>query len=87
MPRISSFYGITIAMYWDETGHQTPHFHASYAGDLASVALDGRVLAGSLPRRALRLVRSWAALHQDELRSDWQRARTHEPLIPIAALA
>jgi hypothetical protein len=40
VPRISYFYGITIAMYWNERGHQVPHFHAEYAGDLASIALD-----------------------------------------------
>jgi hypothetical protein len=47
MPRISYFYGITIAMYWDERDHQVAHFHAEYAGDLASIALDGTVLAGN----------------------------------------
>lgn len=47
----------------DESGHQTPHFHAAYAGDRASLDLDGRVLAGSLPPRALKLVRRWASLH------------------------
>ncbi len=35
------FYGITIAMYWDERDHQVAHFHAEYGGDLASIALDG----------------------------------------------
>jgi hypothetical protein len=87
MPRISSFYGITIAMFWGETGHRTPHFHANYAGELASGSLDGMLLAGSLPPQALRLVRSWAALHQDELQADWRRARFHEPLMAIAPLA
>jgi hypothetical protein len=26
------FFGIAIAMFWDESGHQTPHLHAAYAG-------------------------------------------------------
>jgi len=46
MPRISSFYGITVTMYWDEGPHARPHFHARYAGSKASVALDGDVIAG-----------------------------------------
>jgi Domain of unknown function (DUF4160) len=57
MPRISAFYGITIAMYWDERDHQVPHFHAEYGGQVASIALDGSIIAGALPPRARRLVR------------------------------
>jgi len=57
MPRISEFYGIVIAMYYAE--HGVPHFHARYAGQEASVAIETlEVLAGSLPERALRLVRA-----------------------------
>jgi hypothetical protein len=44
-------------MYWSEA---RPHFHARYAGRAASVDLDGRVIACSLPRQAQRLVaREW----------------------------
>ena len=70
MPRISEFYGIVITMYYAE--HGVPHFHALYAGEDASVAIATlEVLAGSLPDRALRLVREWATLHRDELEADW----------------
>ena len=86
MPRISAFYGIVIAMYWGERDHPVPHFHAEYAGARASIAVDGRVLAGSLPARALRLVREWASLHEDELLANWRRARDHERLVQIAPL-
>ena len=86
MPRISFFFGITIAMFWDERGHQIAHFHAEYAGDLASIAVDGTVLGGALPRRQLRLVREWAQAHREELLVDWERARRLEPLEPIAPL-
>ena len=30
MPEISRFYGIIIAMFFDD--HNPPHFHARYAG-------------------------------------------------------
>ncbi len=50
MPRISSFFGITIAMFWNERDHPIPHFHAEYAGEIASIGIDGTVIAGSLPR-------------------------------------
>ena len=85
MPRISEFHGIVIAMYYEE--HGIPHFHAIYAGHEASVAIDSlSIVAGSLPRRALRLVRQWASLHRFELEANWQRARDCEPLKPIEAL-
>jgi hypothetical protein len=85
VPRISEFYGIAIAMYYAE--HGVPHFHALYAGQEASVAIETlEVLAGSLPERALRLVREWAALHLAELEADWEHARASEPLERIAPL-
>ncbi len=37
MPCVSRFYGIVIAMYFDEANHAgRPHFHAEYAGAEAS---------------------------------------------------
>ncbi len=87
VPQISYFYGITIAMYWNERDHPVPHFHAEYAGEEASVALDGTVLAGSLRALTLRLIRDWAQLHHDELLANWQRARNHEPLARIDPLS
>ena len=86
MPRISSFYGITVTMHWDEGPHARPHFHARYAGSKASVALDGDVIAGWLPPRALRLVREWAAEHADELAANWVHARNDQPLVAIDPL-
>ena len=61
--------------------------HALYAGQDASIAVDSLdILAGSLPDRALRLVREWAELHRGELEEDWRRARAGQPLIRIAPL-
>jgi Domain of unknown function (DUF4160) len=86
MPRISFFYGITIWMYWNEGAHARPHLHARYAGQAASIDFTGELTAGSMPRRALALVAEWAALHQDELLANWERARREEPLQPIEPL-
>ncbi len=44
------------------------------------------VLQGHLPPKATSLVAEWAALHQNELLTQWQRARKHEPLERIAPL-
>ena len=88
MPRISSFYGITIWMYHDENPHRgRPHFHAAYGDAEASIDIESlAVIAGELPPRARRLVAEWARAHQDELRDNWQRARNHQPLMSIAPL-
>lgn len=86
MPRLSSFYGITIAMFWREHNHPVAHFHAEYGEHAASFAIDGTLLAGSLPPRAMRLVREWAELHQDELLANWERVRNLEPLVSIDPL-
>jgi hypothetical protein len=86
VPRISFFYGIAIYMYWDEGIHARPHFHARYSGQVASVGLDGEIIAGSLPRRAAALVAEWATLHSAELEANWARARREESLEAIEPL-
>lgn len=89
MPRISSFYGIVIFLYYDESRHEgRPHFHAVYRGSEASVDIETNgVLAGRLPPRALRMVKEWASLHRTELLNDWELARQDQPLVQIAPLA
>ena len=70
MPEISSFYGIVIYMYMSE--HNPPHFHVKYQGYEAIVTIDGGIITGSMPRRALRLVYEWLDQHQEELMKNWQ---------------
>lgn len=85
MPRISSFYGIVIAMYHEE--HGLPHFHAYYGEFEASIAIDStELLAGALPARVLRLIKKWAALHKEDLLENWKRAQQEEALENIDPL-
>jgi hypothetical protein len=88
MPRISSFYGITIWMYHDEIHHRgRPHFHVRHGEAEASVDIESlAVIAGELPPRAGRLVAEWARTHRTELRENWVLARNHQPLKPIEPL-
>jgi Domain of unknown function (DUF4160) len=86
MPQISAFYGIGIWMYWNEAAHMRPHFHARYGAHQASISLDGRIIAGWLPARAVRLVRDWAILHRVELLANWRRARDGNALEKIDPL-
>lgn len=77
MPRLSTFYGIVVYLYWSD--HPPPHFHAEYGGHQALIGIeDARVIAGSLPRRALRLTQEWQALRREELLGAWELAVRRE---------
>jgi len=85
MPEISGFYGIIIAMFWDD--HNPPHFHARYGRHKAALEIRSlRILDGTLPPRALGLVVEWASQHVDELMRNWEEARNNKPLQKINPL-
>lgn len=85
MPEVSRFFGIIIALYYND--HAPPHFHAKYGGAEATILIEsGEVLDGNLSKRALRLVEEWRALHQEELMEDWKLARERQPLNKIEPL-
>jgi hypothetical protein len=85
MPEISGFYGIVIAMFYED--HNPPHFHARYRGAQAVIKIDDfRVLEGFLPPRALGLVMEWAARHKAELMNNWESMLNNQPLGKIAPL-
>lgn len=85
MPRISSFSGLVITMYYKD--HRVPHFHVRLAEYDVSISVDTlEVLEGSLPHPALRLARKWAELHRDELQENWRCARAKQPLAKIDPL-
>ena len=66
MPEISRFFGIIVAMFYND--HAPPHFHVRYGDQKAIIAIETlRIIGGELRPRALALVVEWATLHQDEL--------------------
>lgn len=85
MPEISRFFGIIIAMYYNE--HNPPHFHAKY-GDFEAVLNINtlQLMEGSLPKRAKALILEWADEHRIELLEDWELARQKEELKRIEPL-
>lgn len=85
MPTISVFYGIIVQMYWAD--HGPPHFHALYAEH--EVVIDIQTLAvrqGTMPPRALQLIREWAIQHRTELLEDWALCTRRQPLRKIPPL-
>lgn len=65
-------------MYFGD--HLPPHFHAQYGSSEAIINITTlAVIEGNLSPRALGLVTEWAALHQAELKTAWERAKNLEP--------
>jgi phosphomannomutase len=86
MPEICRFYGIIIAMFFDD--HNPPHFHARYGRDNVVIEITSlRVLEGQFPPRALGLVVEWASQHERELLANWELARNDQPIKKIPPLA
>jgi len=72
MPVIARFYVIVIKMYFSQSEHGIPHFHAIYGEYNAVFDIQTlEMLEGDLPVRAQRLVREWGAQYQQELLRMW----------------
>ncbi len=84
MPIISRFYGILIAMYFND--HNPPHFHAKYSGYEALFSFEGQIIEGELPKRAVKFVQEWISYHKEELEENWEKASSGQPLNDIAPL-
>jgi len=65
---IARFYGILIKMYFSQSEHGVPHFHAIYGAFNGVFAIETlEMIEGDLPARSQRLVTEWGALYQNEL--------------------
>ncbi len=86
MLTISTFDGIDILMRYNH--HPPAHFHVHYSGrPVATVGIDPiRILEGDLPSNIRHKVFAWSAIHQAELRADWELARGALPLHKIEPL-
>ena len=73
MPVIARFYGIVIKMYFSQSEHGVPHFHAVYGEFNGVFAIETlEMIEGDLPIRSRKLVKEWAAMYQSELLRMWQ---------------
>jgi hypothetical protein len=72
MPVIARFYGVVIKMYFSQSEHSVPHFHAIYGEYNAVFDIQTlEMLEGDLPMRAERLAREWATQYQPDLLQMW----------------
>jgi len=84
MPTISMFYGVIIAMYYQD--HNPPHVHVKYQNDKALINTEGEIVDGTLPKKQLRLVQAWIELHRDEILANWELAQNKHELYKIDPL-
>ena len=85
MPTISMFFGIIIAMYYQD--HVPPHIHARYGDAIATFDIEtGELSEGELPKAQRRMVEAWMEIHRDELRANWKLALSREQLFRIEPL-
>jgi hypothetical protein len=84
MPEISRFFGIAIAIYYEEG--LPPLFHAYAGPSQCTVNIETGAASHGFPPRALGLVLEWRQRHVDELRLNWELARERRPLRAIAPL-
>jgi hypothetical protein len=86
MPEFARFLGMVITMYYDESTHPGfPHYHARYGEAEALIGLAPIALvAGSLPRLQLAVLRQWTVQHHEELMNNWNRRANGLPLAKVA---
>ena len=51
--------------------HHIPHIHCIYGDFEVILSLDGDVIEGEFPKKQLKYVEAWVALHEEELRANW----------------
>lgn len=75
MPELSHFGGIVVyLLFKDIQHHNKPHVRVFYGDYEASVGIDGELLAGSLPRKQMKIVVGWLAFHEEEVYAAWNKA-------------
>jgi Domain of unknown function (DUF4160) len=73
MPVIARFYGILIKMYFSQSEHGVPHFHAMYGEFNGVFSIETlEMIEGDLPIRSQKLVKEWGIKYQGELLLMWQ---------------
>ena len=75
MPELSRFGGMVICMLFQDIGqHHKPHVHVYFGEHEAVVGIDGELLAGSLPRKQLKIIVGWLAFYEEEAYKAWNLA-------------
>ncbi|MEO7660028.1 MAG: DUF4160 domain-containing protein [Pyrinomonadaceae bacterium] len=74
-----------IKMFFDD--HNPPHFHAEHQGEMAVFDFRRNILRGDLTSRtAVRLIREWVDLYQEELEGNWREMQAGRKFSKIEPL-
>ena len=68
------FISASYVFFKDIGQHHKPHVHVYYGEHEAVTAIDGELLAGSLPRKQLKIITGWLAFHENEAYKAWNLA-------------
>ncbi len=63
-----------------------PHIHAIYGDSEVVIALDGELLEGSFPSKQQKMLEAWMAIHEAELKANWQMLSEGEGFFKIDPL-
>jgi hypothetical protein len=77
MSELTRFYGLVIALYYND--HGRPHIHVRPLGRREGAKVDvrnGEIIVGKLRRSELDLVRAWLVIHRQEVFDAWNRAQS-----------
>ena len=82
------FYGIIVYMYFLIPKNTTSHISLRNLLNILTVISieDGELLEGNLPKKKLKMVQAWVAIHEDELMADWKLAVEGKELFKIDPL-
>jgi len=73
MPVVARFYGIIIKMYFSQSEHGVPHFHALYAEYNGVFSIETlEMIVGDMPKRSQQMIKQWASQYQNDLLEMWQ---------------
>ena len=82
MPEVSRFFGMRIAIYYNE--HNPPHFHVYYQAFDASYSIEsGKRIKGKLPVNLEKIIVKWSKKNRTELLNNWNLAKNKRPLTKI----
>lgn len=84
MPEISRFFGIIIAMFYND--HDPPHFHAVYGDQKGLIEIKSRRIEGNLSSRTQKIVLEWLDIYEKDLLENWELAKKRKPLKKIKPL-
>ena len=84
----SNFDVLRLDMYqFDNIRHHIPHIHVKHGNEWAVLNIpEGNIIEGNLKKEKLKLVQAWMLIHNEDLLTDWELAKTGQTIFKIEPL-